>query len=179
VKVFAGYSIITVPIFSARCAIVALLCTHAAFAQGFSQLATNRDGSILYFSSPLRIKGTDQYFHPKIFTWDSVNGIRLYEQRAADVPFHTSIEGFGGTHFFSLVAPDVSSDGFTVAVTGIRFCNFSDVCVLTLEEYQSTIYRAGQPQSQPPAQHLSAAMADMRYSEAPSMVCHRPPNKCS
>jgi uncharacterized protein (TIGR03437 family) len=108
-------------------------------------LATNRDGSILYFSSPLRIKGTDQYFHPKIFTWDSMNGIRLYEQRASDVPFPISNFGFIGAHFFSLVAPDVSSDASTVAITGIRFCNFSDVCLLGLEEFQSTIYKAGQP----------------------------------
>jgi uncharacterized protein (TIGR03437 family) len=133
VRLFAGSCILT------------LLCAHTAVAQGFGQLATNRDGSILYFSSPLRIKGTDQYFHPKIFTWDSTNGIRLYEQRTSDVPFPISNFGFIGTHFFSLVAPDVSSDGSTVAVTGIQFCNFSDVCVFDIEEYQSTIYRAGQP----------------------------------
>jgi hypothetical protein len=144
VKPFAGSSIITSPIFSTKCAIVALLCTHTAFAQGFSQLATNRNGSILYFSSSLRIKGTDQYFHPKIFTWDTVNGIRLYEQRKSDVPVPISSFGFIGSHFFSLVAPDLSSDGSTVAVTGVRFCNFSDVCILSLEEYQSTIYTAGQ-----------------------------------
>src|ERR1700730_17236759 len=104
--------------------LIALLYGNA-FAQGFGQLGTNRDGSVLYFSSPLRMKGTDQYLHPKIFSWDSVNGIRLFEQRVPDVPFPTPPPGFAraGTHYFSLVAPDVSSDGSTVAVTGIRFCS--------------------------------------------------------
>jgi uncharacterized protein (TIGR03437 family) len=115
-----------------------------AFAQGFRQLATNRDGSVLYFSSPLRLKGTDQYFHPKIFAWDSVNGVRLYEQREADVPFPLPPFGFSGAQFFSLVAPDVSSDAGTVVVTGVRFCNFSDICVFGIEEFQSTIYASGQ-----------------------------------
>jgi hypothetical protein len=39
----------------------------------------------------------------------------------------------------------MSSDGSTVALTGIRFCNLSDHCVLDVEEYQSTIYMAGKP----------------------------------
>jgi hypothetical protein len=121
-----------------------LLVASPAFAQGFRQLATNRDGSVLYFSSPLRIKGTDQYFHPKIFTWDSVNGVRLYEQRASDFPFPPPIY-FAGTQFFSLVAPDVSNDSSTVAVTGIRSCHLTGVCILDIEEYQSTIYAVGQP----------------------------------
>jgi uncharacterized protein (TIGR03437 family) len=121
-----------------------LLLAGPVFAQEFRQLATNRDGSVLYFSSPLRMKGTDQYFHPKIFTWDSVNGVRLYEQREADIPFPPPVFGFSGTQFFSLVAPDVSSDAGTVAVTGVRFCNFSDICVFQIEEFQSTIYISGQ-----------------------------------
>jgi uncharacterized protein (TIGR03437 family) len=125
--------------------LLALLYANA-FAQGFGQLATNRDGSVLYFSSPLRIKGTDQYLHPKIFSWDNVNGIRLYEQRTPDVPFPTpAIPGAPGAHYFSLVAPDVTGDDATVAVTGIRLCAFSDSCLVALEEYQSSIYAAGRP----------------------------------
>ena len=127
-KIAAGYLLVTLPI----------------LAQGFRQLATNRDGSVLYFSSPLRMKGTDQYLHPKIFSWDPINRVRLYLERASDVPFPLPIL-FSGTQFFSLVAPDVSSDGGTAAVTGIRFCNVSDICVTESEEYQSTIYESGQP----------------------------------
>jgi uncharacterized protein (TIGR03437 family) len=128
-KIAAGYLLVTLPILG----------------QGFRQLATNCDGSILYFSSPLRMKGTDQFLHPKIFTWDATNGIRLYEQREADVPFPTSTpQNPPNTPFFSLIAPDVSSDGATVALTGVRFCNFSDICVTEAEEFQSTIYMSGQ-----------------------------------
>jgi uncharacterized protein (TIGR03437 family) len=123
--------------------ILALICP-AAFTQGFNQLATNRDGSVLYFSSPLRMKGTDQYLHPKIFIWDSIGGVRLYLERASDVPFPLPTYGFAGTQFFSLVSPDVSSDGTTVAVTGIRFCDVSSICVTGLEQYQSTIDKSGQ-----------------------------------
>jgi hypothetical protein len=123
--------------------VLALLCANV-FGQGFGQLATNRDGSILYFSSPLRMRGSDQYLHPKIFTWERGNGIRLYEQRASDLPFPIPLF-FGGTQFFSLVAPDVSSDGSTVAITGILLCHFSDECALSIEEFQSTIYSLGKP----------------------------------
>jgi hypothetical protein len=130
--------------------LLALFCVQG-FGQGFEELATNRDGSILYFSTPLRQRGSQQYLHPKIFRWDSVNGVALYEQRPPDVPFPTPFPGQTlGSQFFSLVAPDLSSDGSTVAVTGIRLCNLSDICVLQIEEYQSTIYTQGSQPSQCP-----------------------------
>jgi Elongation factor P, C-terminal len=100
--------------------LTAFLCASAAFAQGFGQLATNKDGSTLYFSTPLRMKGSSQYLHPRIFTWDQTNGIGLYEQRPSDVPFPFPYFGFIGTQFFSLVAADLSSDGKTV--------EFREVC---------------------------------------------------
>ena len=128
-----------------RISYLLVLLNANAFAQGFGQLATNRDGSVLYFSSPLRIKGTDQYLHPKIFSWDNVNGIRLYEQRTPDVPFPTRFAPIVGAQYFSLVAPDVSSDGSTVAITGIRLCAAIESCILGIEDYQSTIYTASRP----------------------------------
>jgi len=131
--------------------IALVLAAIPAFGQGFRQLATNRDGSALYFSSPLRLKGTDQYFHPKIFSWDAANGIRLFEQRAADIPFPPPIL-YSGTLFFSLVAPDVSIDNSTVAFTGIRSCHLTDICVVEIEEYQSTIYASGQTSFTVPGQ---------------------------
>ena len=117
--------------------LTAFLCASAAFAQGFGPLATNKDGSKLYFSTPLRMKESSQYLHLKIFTWDQTEGIGLYEQRPSDVPFPFPYFGFIGTQFFSLIAADVSSDGKTVAITGVRFCNFSDICG------QLVIYQAG------------------------------------
>jgi uncharacterized protein (TIGR03437 family) len=120
------------------------VCACASYGQGFGQLATNLYGSTLYFSSPMRMKGTAQYLHPKIFVWDKTNGIRLYEQRASDLPYPFPPFGFGGTEYFALTNPDVAADGATLAVTGNRFCNGSDMCVASREEYQSTIYAPGQ-----------------------------------
>src|SRR6266704_1094870 len=48
-----------------------------AVAQTFQSLSTTEDGSAVYFSSPIREKGTDQSFHSKIFRWDPTGGIRL------------------------------------------------------------------------------------------------------
>src|SRR4051812_37607437 len=95
-----------------------LLIALPLLGQGFGRLATNWDGSVLYFSSSARIKGTDQYFHPKIFVWDKAVGVRLFEQRPSDVSIPAPFPGGVGTQFFELLAPDVSSDGSTVALTG-------------------------------------------------------------
>ena len=128
-----------------------VLCACTAFAQGFSQLATNLDGSVLYFSTPMRLKGTSQYLYPKIFAWDQSAGVHLFEQRASDLPFPFLSPFTGGSNqYFSLIAPDVSSDGSTVAVTGMRFCNIGNICVLSIEEYRSTIYAAGKPSIEVP-----------------------------
>ena len=128
-----------------------VLCAGTAFAQGFSQLATNLDGSVLYFSTPMRLKGTSQYLYPKIFAWDQSAGVHLFEQRASDLPFPFLSPFTGGSNqYFSLIAPDVSSDGSTVAVTGMRFCNIGNICVLSIEEYRSTIYAAGKPSIEVP-----------------------------
>jgi len=127
--------------------LVALVCAGTAFGQGFGQLASNLDGSALYFSAPLRLKGSSEFLHPKIFISDN-NGIRLYEQRPSDVPFPLApgdIFSFLGTEFFSLTNPDVSSDGSTVAVTGLRVCYLGDICALQFDNYQTTVYAAGSP----------------------------------
>lgn len=121
----------------------AVLCITAGFGQDFRQLATNLDGSVLYFSSTLRMKGTSEYAHQKIFKWDTANGVGRYEQRESDVPFPTPPE-FAGTQFFLLIAPDVSSDGSVVAVTGIRYCNVGESCTAA-DQDQSTIYTTNEP----------------------------------
>src|SRR5882757_2086053 len=66
--------------------IAAIFSSGLAFGQGFGNLATNFDGSTLLFSTPLRLKGSTQYPHPKIFKWTSGN-LTLFEQRLSDVPF--------------------------------------------------------------------------------------------
>jgi uncharacterized protein (TIGR03437 family) len=128
-----------------RTCIVALVWASSAVAQGFSQLATNRDGSVLYFSSPLRMKGTDQYLHPKIFSWDKISGVRLFDQRPLNVGYPIPPVGLRAD-YYALQVPDVSSDGSTVAVTAVMLCNFGTACrTSAINLYQTTIYAAGNP----------------------------------
>ena len=56
--------------------LIGLLAAASSIAQ-FQDLATNYDGSVLYFSSRGRLRGTDQVWHDKLFVLDSA-GLRLY-----------------------------------------------------------------------------------------------------
>ncbi len=51
-------------------------CLPAA-AQAFQDLSTTADGSILYFASPVRQKGTDQKLYSKIFRWTAAGGVQV------------------------------------------------------------------------------------------------------
>jgi uncharacterized protein (TIGR03437 family) len=124
-----------------------LLTVGTAFG---SPYATNRDGSVLYFSSSLRAKGTSQYLHPKIFVWEPGTGVRLYEQRPLPDPDPT-ITGCP-YKFYSLDAVDVSSDGSVVAVGGLS----PGIPCYTVEQFQTTIYSgADSPQVLPGGAILS------------------------
>ena len=121
------------------CALAAAIAVRAA-----QPYATNQDGSVLHFSSSLRLKGTAQYFHPKIFVWEQGSGVRLYEQRANDEPAIALFQGFVGSQYFQLQAVNSSSDGGTVALLGERVC--TAVGCGDMERYQTTIYSgAGAP----------------------------------
>ena len=104
----------------------------------FQNLAPNSDGSAVYFSSPLRMKGTDQYPNqPKIFVWDAQNVVRLVEQQPPTIigtpPFLRSDTAY------NLIAPSIGSSGRTIAITGLSDCNFSSVCSLSVERLQAEI----------------------------------------
>jgi uncharacterized protein (TIGR03437 family) len=90
--------------------------TFNASAQFFN-LVTNDDGSILLFSSALKMRGTDQYEWRKLFRVDS-SGLQLLEQREKYAPW----PGDFATSFFSLTGADISGDGSVVARTGVRTC---------------------------------------------------------
>ena len=114
-----------------------------AFADpAFTDLATNRDGSVLYFSSPLRLKGSEQFPWPKIFHWSRQEGVKLYQQRDAG----TIITGYGwgSSAPYRLIAPSVAANG-AVAFTGVRDCTFGTPCGTSIEKYQSTIRIPGRP----------------------------------
>lgn len=127
-----------------------LVCASVALGQGFSGLATNRDGSVLYFSSAARMKGTTQYLHGKIFRWDSANGVRLFEQRANDlVPFPLRDPQFLGSIYYYLSMPDVSSDGSVLSFIGARNCLGFSTCLQSWLVNQTTIYALNNPAGKP------------------------------
>jgi uncharacterized protein (TIGR03437 family) len=120
--------------------IFGLLLVATAFGQAFQQLATNGDGSVLYFSCSLRLKGTDQYPYPKIFTWAETTGVQLYDQREG-VGLGPSSGGatWSSDNAYRLSAPSVSTDGNVVAYTGTRDCNWGTPCAYSIEKYEATI----------------------------------------
>ncbi len=77
-------------------ALIFLFAWVAEAQPAFTGLATNANGSKLWFSSRLRLRGTDSSAHAKIFTWDalsaatgdptSISGFRLLEEREARYP---------------------------------------------------------------------------------------------
>ncbi|HEV2689142.1 MAG TPA: hypothetical protein VGV35_11320 [Bryobacteraceae bacterium] len=123
----------------------------------FQNLAPNGDGSAVYFSSSLRMKGTDQYpSQPKVFVWDANTGVRLYEQAPP-----TIVPGppptWRSDTAYNRIAPSISSDGRTVAITGMTDCNVGTPCGFTVERYEAEIrvnggdpmVRKGQPSVSP------------------------------
>ena len=118
-----------------------LLILMAGTASASQYYATNQNGSVLYFSSSLRLKGTTQYFHPKLFVWEQGKGVRLYEQRASDLPVSALQQGFMGSQYFQLERVDDSSDNSTVAVLGERVC--TAIGCAQMERYQTTVHIAG------------------------------------
>jgi uncharacterized protein (TIGR03437 family) len=120
-------------------ALIFLFAWTAEAQPAFTGLATNANGSKLWFSSRLRLRGTDSFAHAKIFTWDalsaaigdptSISGFRLLEQRQADIVFPPN--GAQSSSFHELESASVSRDGTVVALNatndclGFQFCLFS------------------------------------------------------
>lgn len=94
------------------------VASSTAFAQ-FTGLATPADGSVVYFTSALRLKGTNQPSHGKLFAADE-NGVRVVESRnRIDPPF----DPFGACLFgdiYAFQAAEISADGQTIAARGSR-----------------------------------------------------------
>ena len=106
-----------------RAACLSLLFPVLALAQ-MQDLATTDDGFQLYFSSTLRLKGTDQYTSPKIFRYTD-GQFELFHQEKYFTPFL----GSGKTNPYQLVSPDVSGDGQLVAYTAIAMCSGGSSCI--------------------------------------------------
>src|SRR5262249_54961457 len=126
----------------ARCALALVsLQSRTAFAQpAFRNLAPNADGSALWFSCPLRLKGTDQFAHPKIFVWEKATGVRLYEQKPPSITGVSPGPTWQSLTAYNLIAPLVSSDTQTIAITGLADCNIGLPCVDSVEKYQTEFH---------------------------------------
>lgn len=109
----------------------------------FQNLAPTGDASVVYFSSSLRMKGTTQYpSQPKIFFWNEKQGVGLYEQKPPTTSNQNG-EGWVSTTAYNLVAQSVSSDGRTIAVTGLSDCSWGSPCAIDLNRFQAEIRVAG------------------------------------
>jgi uncharacterized protein (TIGR03437 family) len=88
------------------------------------------------------MKGTGQYpSQPKIFVWTEKGGVQLYEQKP---PTPSPVgEGWESATAYNLIAPSVSSDGRTIAITGLADCSFGTPCATDLKRYQAEIRVAG------------------------------------
>ena len=126
-----------------------LLAASAAWGQ-FQNLAATDEGDQLYFSSPLRQTGSDQFLHPKIFQWRS-EGFRLVTQRERQGP---------GPRFnpHELIQPDISGDGSAVTFVGYSPCFGGSSCVF--HEY----YHSSQLTTEPEPVDLGAGRAQLSRS---------------
>lgn len=111
-----------------------LLFAATASAQ-FTRLASTGDGSRLFFSSPLRLRGTTQTFDAKIFRIDE-QGPALFAARLRGERF-----GWTWTQFYDLTLPQVSRDSSVVAYTGVRACNGGSGC-LNVQTAEGTVVDA-------------------------------------
>ena len=81
----------------------------------FSGLATTTDGSALYFSSTLRLRGSTESDAPKIFRHGAKFDLVEEVLRDNSIPDNTS-------NFYELIEPQVSGDGKIVAYTSTPEC---------------------------------------------------------
>lgn len=124
-----------------RLGILSLLCCLPLTAQ-FENLVTNDDGSVLYFSSKLRLRGSGQVDHRKLFVYDAA-GLRLYMQRPIERT--TSPDAaWPVSNYHSLEAVALDGSGLKVGVIARRDCYGGSGCLPTPKyrtELQGRDYR--------------------------------------
>ncbi len=122
----------------------------------FSGLATNSDGSRVYFATGLRQKNTTQSTFGKIFAVDST-GLKLFLSREAQIPTPPPPGTFPIplTNAYNLQAARISSDGKIFAAVGIEYCSGAGEFCTRAEPYVTTISAAGQDKDYPGDLRLS------------------------
>jgi hypothetical protein len=122
--------------------VVVAASTSIAWAQ-FDGLATPYDGSAVYFSSTLRLKGTNQPNYEKLFVADE-HGVRLFHALPRVDPKSADGSCVLGDQY-TLDWAQVTADGSTVAGLGQR--SFAGNCNLTYFPSTDLIAVGGERQS--------------------------------
>lgn len=120
-----------------RAAVLAgLVALSAPLCAQVNNLVTNDDGSVLYFSSSLRMRGAQQFNHPKLFVVDA-QGVRLHiqrEQRQLTVPESNSPV----STYYSIEAAAVNGEGSIMGLIARRDCYGGSGC-LPVPKYRTEI----------------------------------------
>ena len=98
-----------------------LLCISFCLTAQIQDLATTDDGTVLYFSTPYRLKGSSDVGYSKIFRYTD-NEFQLFRE-IAFISFGTD------TNFYLASRPSVSGDGTTVVYTATRDCFGGSHCL--------------------------------------------------
>ncbi len=108
-------------------AVAGLVVVCAPVSGQFHNLVTNDDGSVVYFSSSLRMRGTEQLTHAKLFVADG-GGVRLHterEKRSLSVPE----SAWPVSTYYSVEGASLNGDGSVVGVVARRDCYGGSGCI--------------------------------------------------
>ncbi|SPE41423.1 conserved exported hypothetical protein [Candidatus Sulfopaludibacter sp. SbA3] len=104
----------------------------------FAGLGSTADGTTLYFSTPLRLRGTDSPFYHKVLRYDTQ--LSEFLSRDPGLPI-----GWTTSNFSELMTAQPSRDGSVVAISASRGCYGGSGC-LSVQTNQGTIVdRSGRP----------------------------------
>ena len=107
-----------------RCAVWPLIFACLTASAQFQNLVTTSDGQQLYFSTPLRLRGTDQFDSPKIFRYlGNTGSFELVAEVQQQPPI-----GYR-TNLFQLTQPDISADGAILVYTATGICYGGSSCI--------------------------------------------------
>jgi uncharacterized protein (TIGR03437 family) len=102
----------------------------------FSGLGSTADGSTLYFSTPLRLRGSGSPFTYKVLRQDT----HLTEFLSRDLGQQI---GWTWSNFYDLMASQPSSDGSVIAISARRVCGGGSGCLAVQTAQGSIVDRSG------------------------------------
>jgi uncharacterized protein (TIGR03437 family) len=96
-----------------------LTAFHGVVFGQFRNLATNDDGSLLIFSSTLRLEGTDELTSDKLFSVDA-SGLQLYAERRNEGT--QPGQAYTLSNYYQMEGAELSGDGSVRALISYRVC---------------------------------------------------------